>query len=66
MGPRNAVLGAGDACGPRNWALRWSSRWGHEALYLVGETHVNGSIGAFGGAPYGATKRRAGRGRRRR
>eukprot|EP00959_Pyramimonas_sp_CCMP1952_P397508 8329422-Pyramimonas_sp.AAC.1 len=30
MGPRNAVLGGGDACG---------------------------STGAFGGAPYGATKR---------
>eukprot|EP00959_Pyramimonas_sp_CCMP1952_P285061 5960342-Pyramimonas_sp.AAC.1 len=35
LGPRNAVLGEGDARGLRHWGLRWSSLWGHEALYRV-------------------------------
>ena len=30
MGPRNAVLGGGDACEHPHWGLRWSSLWGHE------------------------------------
>ena len=55
--PRNVVLGKGDACELRHWDLRWSSLWGHETLYWVGETHANCATGTFGGAPYGATKR---------
>eukprot|EP00959_Pyramimonas_sp_CCMP1952_P374539 7843897-Pyramimonas_sp.AAC.1 len=43
-------------------ALRASPR-GHEALHWVGETHVDTATGALGGAPLGATKRRAGWGR---
>eukprot|EP00959_Pyramimonas_sp_CCMP1952_P417641 8750060-Pyramimonas_sp.AAC.1 len=50
----------------RHWGLRWSSPWGHEALYLLGETHVNTATGAFGGTPYGATKRCTACGRRMR
>eukprot|EP00959_Pyramimonas_sp_CCMP1952_P304287 6368411-Pyramimonas_sp.AAC.1 len=30
---------------------------GRETLYWVGETHVDGATGAFGGAPYETTKR---------
>eukprot|EP00959_Pyramimonas_sp_CCMP1952_P312343 6537646-Pyramimonas_sp.AAC.1 len=48
MGPRNAVLGGVDACGP----CRWS-----EALLWVALTHADPATRAFGGAPYGATKR---------
>eukprot|EP00959_Pyramimonas_sp_CCMP1952_P098776 2064840-Pyramimonas_sp.AAC.1 len=58
MGPRSAVLGAADACGPPHCGLRWSSIWGHEALYWVWRTHAGSPIGAFGEAPcYGATRR---------
>eukprot|EP00959_Pyramimonas_sp_CCMP1952_P276487 5779822-Pyramimonas_sp.AAC.1 len=57
MGPRNVVLGGEDACELRNWDLRWSSSWGHETLSWVGETQANCATAAFGGAPYGATKR---------
>eukprot|EP00959_Pyramimonas_sp_CCMP1952_P132571 2772147-Pyramimonas_sp.AAC.1 len=60
MGPRKAVLVGRDACGLRHWDLRWSSLWGHEALYSVGETHAGGDTGSFGGAPHGATKRERG------
>eukprot|EP00959_Pyramimonas_sp_CCMP1952_P002059 42281-Pyramimonas_sp.AAC.1 len=60
MGPRSIVLGGGDACEHRHTDLRWSSRCGHETLYLVGETRANTAAGAFGGAAYGATKRRIG------
>ena len=41
MGPQNAVLGWGDACGHHHWSLRLSSLW--EAL--------DTAAGAFGGAP---------------
>merc|ERR1712091_640988 len=64
MGPRNAVLGGGDACGHPHLGLRWSSLWGHETLSWVGDTHADTPTGAFGGAPYGATKRCPGWGRR--
>ena len=37
--------------------LGWSSLWGYETLSWVGETHANCATGAFGGAPYGSTKR---------
>eukprot|EP00959_Pyramimonas_sp_CCMP1952_P164479 3438670-Pyramimonas_sp.AAC.1 len=47
MGPRSAVLGGGTACGLRHWDLRWSSLWGHEALYWVWETHADCAAGAF-------------------
>eukprot|EP00959_Pyramimonas_sp_CCMP1952_P402575 8436224-Pyramimonas_sp.AAC.1 len=50
MGPRNAVLGVGDACGLRHCDLRWSSVWGHEALYWAWRTHA-GWPGTFGGRP---------------
>eukprot|EP00959_Pyramimonas_sp_CCMP1952_P159475 3335362-Pyramimonas_sp.AAC.1 len=56
MGPRNAVQGGSDACGPCNWGLRWSSLWGHKTLFWAGVTHAGGATGAFGGAPYGATR----------
>ena len=39
------------------YRIRWRSIWGHETLSWVGETHVSAATGAFGGAPYGATKR---------
>ena len=57
MGPRNAVLGARDACEFRHWDLRWSSLWRHEAPYWAQETHASSTTRTFGGAPYGATKR---------
>ena len=41
MGPRNAVLGAGDACEFRHWDLRWGSLWGHETLHWAQETHAS-------------------------
>eukprot|EP00959_Pyramimonas_sp_CCMP1952_P242759 5074465-Pyramimonas_sp.AAC.1 len=33
MGPRSVVLGGGNAWGYRHSGPRWSSLWGHEALY---------------------------------
>ena len=61
MGPRNAVLGGGDASEMRNGRLRRSSLWGHETCEGCAEMgrwrHANFPTGAFGGAPYGATKR---------
>eukprot|EP00959_Pyramimonas_sp_CCMP1952_P071117 1484894-Pyramimonas_sp.AAC.1 len=36
MGPRNAVLSGGCACGRRREGLRWRPLWGHEALCWVG------------------------------
>eukprot|EP00959_Pyramimonas_sp_CCMP1952_P144880 3032752-Pyramimonas_sp.AAC.1 len=32
MGPRNAILGGGDACELRHRDLRWSSLWGHDTF----------------------------------
>eukprot|EP00959_Pyramimonas_sp_CCMP1952_P026715 560903-Pyramimonas_sp.AAC.1 len=64
MGPRSAVLGVADACGPRQWGFRWSSIWGHEALHWVWRTHAGTTTGAFGGVPFGATKRCTGCGGR--
>eukprot|EP00959_Pyramimonas_sp_CCMP1952_P209941 4392601-Pyramimonas_sp.AAC.1 len=57
LGPPNAVLGGGTACGLRHWDLWWSSLWGHEALYWVGEPHAHCATGTVVGAPSGATKR---------
>merc|ERR1712147_225645 len=56
-----AELGVRDACGRQHWGLRWSSLWGHETLSWAYGTHAGGSTGAFGGAPYGATKPCTGR-----
>eukprot|EP00959_Pyramimonas_sp_CCMP1952_P058424 1220391-Pyramimonas_sp.AAC.1 len=58
MGPRSAVLRGGDACE--------HPLWGYEALSWAGKTHANTPTGAFGGAPYGATKRCLARKRRMR
>eukprot|EP00959_Pyramimonas_sp_CCMP1952_P080792 1688029-Pyramimonas_sp.AAC.1 len=66
MAPRNAVLRGGDAFRHRHLCLRWSSLRGHEKLCCVRETHVDTATGAIGGAPHGATKRRAAWGRRMR
>eukprot|EP00959_Pyramimonas_sp_CCMP1952_P229180 4791831-Pyramimonas_sp.AAC.1 len=60
MGPRSGVLGGADAFGRRHWGLRWSSFGGHETLSWVALTHAAGATVAFGGAPYGATKRFSG------
>ena len=57
MRPRNAALGEGTACEPPQWGLRWSSLWGYETLPWAKEPHADTPSGAFGGAPYGATKR---------
>eukprot|EP00959_Pyramimonas_sp_CCMP1952_P328115 6869410-Pyramimonas_sp.AAC.1 len=53
-----------NACGQSHLGRRWGSLWGHEALYWVGKmphcvfgTHADGGTGAFGGVPYGATRR---------
>eukprot|EP00959_Pyramimonas_sp_CCMP1952_P376589 7887823-Pyramimonas_sp.AAC.1 len=54
---RSAALGGGTACENNHWGLRWSSLWGYEALPMVEETRARATAGAFGGAPYGATKR---------
>eukprot|EP00959_Pyramimonas_sp_CCMP1952_P424668 8894854-Pyramimonas_sp.AAC.1 len=56
VGPRNDVVGGGGECESLHWSLRWSPPWDHEALYRVGETHADTASGAFGAAPYGATK----------
>eukprot|EP00959_Pyramimonas_sp_CCMP1952_P270061 5645741-Pyramimonas_sp.AAC.1 len=41
--------------------LRWSSLWGHEVCEgcakMGRRRHAGGGTGAFGGAPYGTTKR---------
>eukprot|EP00959_Pyramimonas_sp_CCMP1952_P384138 8050531-Pyramimonas_sp.AAC.1 len=53
--------GRGDACGPCNWGLRWSSLWGHDPregyAKVGGGTHADPATGAFGGAPQWATNR---------
>eukprot|EP00959_Pyramimonas_sp_CCMP1952_P269197 5628213-Pyramimonas_sp.AAC.1 len=64
MGLRNAAMGGGTACGHPHWGLQWGSLWGCEALPWVWEPHVDTPTGAFGGAPYGATKRCPGWGKR--
>eukprot|EP00959_Pyramimonas_sp_CCMP1952_P279868 5851353-Pyramimonas_sp.AAC.1 len=64
MGPRSAALGGNGACELFDWGLLWGSRRGLETLYWVGETHVSCSTGAFGRAPYEATERRVGWGKR--
>eukprot|EP00959_Pyramimonas_sp_CCMP1952_P050283 1050993-Pyramimonas_sp.AAC.1 len=66
MWPRSAVLGGRDARGHRHWDLRWSSLLGHEALHSVGDMPADTATGAFGGAPYGATKPCIGWGKRMR
>ena len=45
MGPRNAVLGGGDACGRQHWGLRWSSLWGHETCEGCAEVGVGDACG---------------------
>eukprot|EP00959_Pyramimonas_sp_CCMP1952_P119065 2489437-Pyramimonas_sp.AAC.1 len=57
MCPRNAKLGGADACERHHRGLQWSSAWGYEALHWVERTQANVATGAFGGAPYVATKR---------
>ena len=51
----------GNACGPCHWGLQWSTLWGHETCEgcpeMEVELHADPATGAFGGAPYGATKR---------
>eukprot|EP00959_Pyramimonas_sp_CCMP1952_P379355 7946454-Pyramimonas_sp.AAC.1 len=47
MGPRNAVVGGGDACEHRQSGRGWSAVWGHETLYWIGETHAKTATGAF-------------------
>eukprot|EP00959_Pyramimonas_sp_CCMP1952_P216595 4530287-Pyramimonas_sp.AAC.1 len=53
MGPRNAVLGGGDACGLRHWDLRWSQLCGHATLYWVKGTHAGCVIEPSVGLPMG-------------
>ena len=53
MGPRNAVLGGGDACETSQWGLRWSSLRGHETLSWVGETNANCATGPSVELPMG-------------
>ena len=54
-------MGAVGACERSHLGLRWSSLWGHETCEGVPKwvrwAHANAAIWAFGGAPYGATKR---------
>eukprot|EP00959_Pyramimonas_sp_CCMP1952_P259560 5427045-Pyramimonas_sp.AAC.1 len=57
MGPRNVVLGGGDACGPCHWSHLWRSLCGHPTLSCVAVTQAGTATGAFGGATYGAIKR---------
>ena len=56
-----AEMGAGKACGRSHWGLRWSFLWGHETCEgcakMGWRRHARSATGAFGGAPYGATKR---------
>eukprot|EP00959_Pyramimonas_sp_CCMP1952_P245156 5123849-Pyramimonas_sp.AAC.1 len=66
MGPRNAVLSGGNACGHGQWGLWWSSLWGHETMYQAGETHANTATGTFGGALSGTTECCTGWGKRMR
>eukprot|EP00959_Pyramimonas_sp_CCMP1952_P407534 8541119-Pyramimonas_sp.AAC.1 len=51
-------------CGPCRWGLRWSSLPGHETCEecagLGVELHADFAAGAFGGAPFQATKRVSG------
>eukprot|EP00959_Pyramimonas_sp_CCMP1952_P086839 1816298-Pyramimonas_sp.AAC.1 len=64
MGPRTLGEGCSDMGGKGawkmcHWSLRWSSLWDHESCdgcAVMAGTHVSCAIGAFGGAPYGATK----------
>eukprot|EP00959_Pyramimonas_sp_CCMP1952_P293981 6148379-Pyramimonas_sp.AAC.1 len=63
MGPRSAGLSGEDACEHRHWGLRWSSPWGHKALYWTGDTHASTTTDSFGGALYGVTKYCSGWGR---
>ena len=55
MGPRNVFLGGWRRMRTAPLDFRLSSLWGHEMLSWMGETHAS-AAGAFGGAPYGATK----------
>eukprot|EP00959_Pyramimonas_sp_CCMP1952_P336766 7051639-Pyramimonas_sp.AAC.1 len=57
-------MGLRDACGRWHWGIRWSSLWGHKRVRSVPKwmcvTHAGNGTGAFGGAPYRATKRMRG------
>eukprot|EP00959_Pyramimonas_sp_CCMP1952_P131498 2749724-Pyramimonas_sp.AAC.1 len=52
--------GAGTACEPRYWGLRWSSLWGRETCARCADSGVEppakSAAGTCGGAPYGAIK----------
>eukprot|EP00959_Pyramimonas_sp_CCMP1952_P303289 6346568-Pyramimonas_sp.AAC.1 len=61
MGPRNARLGEGDACGLRHGGLRWSSLCGHETCEACAEISGEDACGLchwdLRRSSYGATKR---------
>ena len=65
MGPRNAGgvcrNGGVAAYELSHWSPRWGSLWGHETsegcAEMTGWPHTSFPTGAFGAAPYGATKR---------
>eukprot|EP00959_Pyramimonas_sp_CCMP1952_P355102 7438269-Pyramimonas_sp.AAC.1 len=57
MGPRNAVLGGVGARGPCRWGLRGGSLWARGTLSWMALARAGPAAGAFGRAPYGATKR---------
>ena len=56
-----AEMVAVGACERSQWGLRWSSLGATNRVRGVpkwsGRPHVDPATGAFGGAPYGATKR---------
>eukprot|EP00959_Pyramimonas_sp_CCMP1952_P150715 3154098-Pyramimonas_sp.AAC.1 len=61
MGPRNAVLGGGDARGHRHWGHWVTLPMGpRNAVLGGGDACGHRYWGLIGGPPYGATRRRAG------
>ena len=60
MGPRNAVMGVGDACGRQHWGLRWSSLWGDEACEGCDEVDVRRAETRKGGGRRGRRKEEEG------
>eukprot|EP00959_Pyramimonas_sp_CCMP1952_P163012 3407772-Pyramimonas_sp.AAC.1 len=60
MGPRNVVLGGGDACGRSHWDLRWGYGATQRCTGCAGRTragscvtHAGGATGAVCGAVLG-------------
>ena len=51
----------GPPCGRSHLGLRWGSLWGHKTsegcARMDPSSHADATTGAFGGVPYGATKR---------